>query len=485
MESRSAAAGSPSRAEGAAGPLPAAELEAYAGPALARLVDHLAAWSAGEGKPVDLRTPGALSAELDVPGWMERGGMDPEALCTWLDRYLDAATKLHHPGFLGHQVAAPFAVSAVADLINGATNNGMAVYEMGPPAVVLEQAALDWMLSHVGWQAGGGGVLVHGGSLANLTALLAARAAAAPQAWRDGVGECLAILAPASAHYSVERAAGILGLGTDAVEAVPTDSAGRLLTEELPAAAQRVAARGRKVMAVVANACSTATGLYDPLEAVADFCEDGGYWFHVDGAHGASLLLDEGRRSLLRGVERADSLVWDAHKMLHTSALCAAVLVREDRRLPDAFRQQASYLGNPGHEVGPDLFGRAIECTKAPLGLKLFLNLAVHGEAGIIARNSRLHELAADFAALVRARPEFESPFPVESNILLFRLRDDAVDHRLLRQKLIQSGEDYLTAAQLDGRLWLRFTVMNPRSDAVRVAALLDRAVALAADCRG
>lgn len=448
---------------------------------------------AGEGPVLRQRPLSEVSQGLDLQRWIREGGMDAVALGRWLSAYLADTTRLHHPHYLGHQVAVPLFPTVLADMVHGTLNNGMAVYEMGAPAVAVELAVVDWMLSKVGWRNGAappgsggggraGGVLTHGGSLANLTALLAARAAVAPQSWEEGVPPDLCVLAPRSAHYSIARAVAILGLGSRALLPVETDPCGRMTAASLEEAFRHAASQGRRVMAVVAGAGSTAAGAYDPLEAVADTCERHRAWLHVDGAHGASALLSPELRGRLAGVERADSLVWDAHKLLGTSALCAAVLVRDVGHLLSAFRQQASYLVAEPHAQAPDLLGRTVECTKASLGLKLFLNLAVLGEDGLRRHVELLHERAREFHALAHARPALQTLAPPESNIVLFRhaASDDARQAQI-RAELVRRGDFYVTQADLDGRRWLRLVVMNPLTDAAAVERLLDDVEALAA----
>jgi len=443
--------------------------------AQACLQDYLASCAIGEGPVVDLRPPSAFDRELELETWIDQGGMTAAALRDWLPRYLASTTHLHHPHYIGHQVAVTLAGTAIADLVNGVTNNGMAVHEMGPPAVALELAMLRWMCQKAGLPAGSGGVLTHGGSLANLTALAAARAAIAPEAWRQGTPKDLVLLAPACSHYSVARAAGLLGLGTDAVRAVPVDGEGRLQVEAVAKVGKAEEQAGRRVMAVVANACATATGLHDDLAGIGTICRTHGWWFHVDAAHGASALLSPRYRDLLEGVGLADSLVWDAHKMLGVSALCAAVLVREEGRLAAAFQQDASYLGDPAQGRGPDLFHRAIECTKVPLGLKLFLNLAIHGESTLRERLECCYDRTRAFADLLQEDPRTELLHRPESNILCFRFGGDGVDQRALRDRLLDQGAFYITAANFGGREWLRLTVMNPATEEVHLQALLSR----------
>ncbi|MDF5751433.1 pyridoxal-dependent decarboxylase [Spongiactinospora sp. TRM90649] len=439
-------------------------------------VDTLAAYveesQAGLPPVLSSRPPVELAVRLGLDRWIREGGMTRDTYRDFLDAYLAEGTRLHHPAYLGHQVAAPFFPAALGDFVHGATNNPMAVYEMGASAATVEFAVIRWMLERVGLADGGGGVLTHGGSLANLTALLAARAAAAPQAWVSGAPGDLALLAPPSAHYSLTRAAAILGLGEDAVVPLETDPLGRILPDRLPAALDRARAAGRRPMALAAGACATATGLYDDLRAVGAFCREHGIWFHVDGAHGASALLSPAHRALLDGIGTADSIIWDAHKMLGTSSLAAAVLVRREADLDRAFHQEASYLfyGDRGF----DTIGRTVECSKSELGLKIFLNLAWHGERGLgehvaarYATAHRLWELAAE-------RPGFTCPYEPESNILCFRYGGPDTDQTAIRGRLMDAGTFHLTSVEIGGVRHLRATVMSPATDDKTLAALLD-----------
>jgi len=222
--------------------------------------------------------------------------------------------------------------------------------------------------------------------------------------------------------------------------------------------------------------------VYDPLEAAADFCEEHELWLHVDGAHGASALVSPELRGRLAGIERAHSIAWDAHKMLGASTLCAAVLVRDVAWLSGAFRQEGSYLVSDRTDgPGPDLLGRTFECTKGSIGLKLFLVLALHGEAGLRRHVETLHERARAAHAAIHARPGFATACAPESNIVLFRhAASDDAHQAAIRRELVRAGDFYITQAQLGGRLWLRLVLMNPLTDAAVVERLLDRVEELA-----
>jgi L-2,4-diaminobutyrate decarboxylase len=454
------------------------EYEQAAAIAVAALVDYVGQSAAGDGPAVSAPPMSELFEDLDLRRLLREGGLDVAGLEPWLATLLAHTTRLHHPGELAHQVAAPDVPAALADLLHGAANQPTSIYEMGAATLAIEAAVVEWMTERVGWGAGAGGVLTHGGSLANLTALLAARAAAAPDAWRDGVAPGLAVLAPPSAHYSIKRSAAMMGLGERAVVALEVDEFERILPERLEATLERVRADGRRPMALVAAACATSTGLHDDLEAVGRFCREQGIWFHVDGAHGASALLSANHRRLVRGIEHADSVIWDAHKMLRTSSVCAAVLLRDARLLDAAFQQQASYLfyenENDTDAPGPSLLGRQLECTKAPLGLKIFLNLAFRGERGLGAYVGAQYDKTARFFDLIQAREGFECLCRPESNILCFRYGQDSARQVELRDGLLAEGRFHLSSTEVDGERWLRMAVMAPATDEATIEALLD-----------
>lgn len=456
------------------------------------LAGYLERTAAGEG-PV-LRQPplAALAAELELERLVAEGGLHGERLAAWLARYLEATTRLHHPGYYAHQVAAPEPAGAVAALVDGLTNNPGAIYEMGPAAATIEFVVVNWLLGKVGWPAPplppagppagvAGGVLTHGGSLANLTALLAARARVDPAGWVEGSRRDLVVVAPEAAHYSVARAVGIMGLGQRALVAAPCDADGRLQADRLPATLATLRAEGRVVLAVVANACSTAVGRYDPLREAALACREAGAWLHVDGAHGASALVSPRLRRLLDGVELADSLVWDAHKMLRAPNLCAAVLVRDARWLDGAFRQDASYLFHPKDEPGFDFMPRTVECTKAGLGLRLFLVLASQGEAALAAHVERQTELARAAAARLAREPGLEVAVAPESSIVCFRVTGSDERQLEVRRRLLAGGRHYVSSAAFRGRRWLRLALMSPATDEAELERLVAAVQAAAA----
>jgi L-2,4-diaminobutyrate decarboxylase len=436
------------------------------------VAEYVANARAGVGPATAQPDPSELAAELELEHWIREGGMDAAAFADWLPRYFAATVRLHHPGSMAHQVATPSTGAALADLVHGATNNPMAKYEMGAAGATIEREVVRWMLEKVGFARGaGGGVLTHGGSIANLTALLAARARAAPDAWSAGVPRSLGLLAPRSVHYSITRAAAILGLGEQAVIELEVDELERIRPDRLADALRRCEAAGRRPLALVATAPATSTGLHDDLRSIGEFCADRGIWFHVDAAHGGSALLSERHRGRLDGIELADSVIWDAHKLLRTSALCAAVLVRRESDLPGAFQQQADYIFDGHDSIGFDLVDRALETTKATLGLKLFLSLAWAGERGLGDYVASRYELTRRFHDALSREPGITCPYPPESNILCFRV--DGFDQLELRDQILADGRLHISSTTIAGERYLRLVITAPDTSVDTIDQLL------------
>jgi len=426
-----------------------------------------------------------LVTDMELAGHIETGEWSEDSLSRFLNEYLSSTTRLHHPAFLAHQVATPHYAGALASLIDGFCNNAMTVYEMGPSTSSIEYFVINWLLEKVGWRPAplkikkhadqnfGGGVLTHGGSLANLTARVAARTRIAPNVWRDGTPNDLALLAPAECHYSIARGAGILGIGRNSIYQLDVDDRGVIIPDRLSSKYEMLENDGKRAIALAANACSTAVGLYDPLREIGEFCREKNLWFHVDGAHGASALLSGRHKKLLKGIELADSLTWDAHKMLRTPTLCAALLARDHRSLDNAFKHEASYLFHKKEQPGFDFLHRSVECTKAGMGLKIFFVLVALGEKGVAEYIDRQFQLTMEAYEYIRQIPDFECPVEPQSNILCFRIKGGDDLQLELRDKLIDRGDFYLSSTIIKNKRYLRLVFMNPNTGLDNIRQLI------------
>lgn len=417
-----------------------------------------------------------LHEKLDLAFHLKHGDLSGDRLDAFLRDYLDNTTRLHHPGYFAHQVGVSHPTGALGSFIDGFTNNAMAIFEMGPAAAAIEFFMINFLLGKIGWvpmpediekrltYCHGSGVLTHGGSLANMTALLTARNHLDNTVRESGTPPDLVILAPESSHYSIAKAAGIIGIGENNVIGLETDPAGRVKVSKLDHAFQTAVENGKRIVALVANACSTGTGIYDPIDAIADFCDERGIWFHVDGAHGGGALFSKTYRSCLEGIQKADSMIIDAHKMLRTPTVCAALLVKNAASLDHTFEHTASYLFHEKKQPGFDFIGQAIECTKAGLGLKFYMTLAAIGEKGIADYIDQCYDLTRQAFDYINAQPDFDLAARPESNILCFRVDAPDAVQILVRDRLIEQGRFYLSSTEINARRYLRIVVINPKT---------------------
>ncbi|MBN8530920.1 MAG: aminotransferase class I/II-fold pyridoxal phosphate-dependent enzyme [Alphaproteobacteria bacterium] len=423
------------------------------------------------------KDPAAMLAAWDAPIPLEGNG--EAALQPFFERVIAESNHLHHPRYVGHQVSSPLPVAALCDLLSSFLNNGTAVYEMGQVSTVLERRLIEWYAALLGWDATkAGGVMTSGGSMGNLTALLAARQVQAEarghNAWKEGMthdSPRYAVMVCGQAHYCVARAAQIMGWGESGVIHVPADERYRLRADKLEETLAEAKAKGREVIAVVGSACSTANGAFDPLSEIAAFCKKHKLWFHIDAAHGGAAAMSEEYRHLLAGIEHADSVVWDAHKMMMVPALATLVAFRDKRHSYASFHQAASYLFTASAEEEWYNSGhRTIECTKNMMALKVYAPLMVYGQRFFGEYFARMSRLTAAFAAWLAEQQDFEIACAPQCNILCFRLKPAAVQNleeinvlqRVVRAKILESGEFYLVQTVLDGVCWLRITVIHP-----------------------
>jgi len=456
---------------------------------LIQLVRYIEKSNKGIGKVLVQKKPEEIATDMQLEHYIRKGKISEDNIEKLLQVYLSNTQHMHHPAYIGHQVAVPHPISGLADMIHGLVNNPMAIYEMGPAAAAIEKVVVNWMLEKIGWfkadsiyesddtKIQGGGVLTHGGSLANLTAMLAARARVESDIWTDGIEESLYVLAPEMSHYSIARAVSIMGLGSKNLIPIPVNSREQVDPEKLYNRLHILRKQGKKVMAVTANACATSTGLYDPIDEIADICNTHGVWFHIDGAHGAGALLTKDYKHYMKGVEKADSIIWDAHKMLRTSALSAAVLFRNHEDLDNTFRQKGSYIFFEKEKLGYDFMYNTIECTKSALGTKIFWALAADGEQGIADYISTTYKNTLSFYELIQSQEDFECPCEPQSNILCFKYTGKNIDDEKqlrIRNELVMKGDFYITTTTIKGKRYQRLTVMNPLTGTEHIEKLLD-----------
>ncbi|WP_435356494.1 pyridoxal phosphate-dependent decarboxylase family protein [Emticicia sp. SJ17W-69] len=392
---------------------------------------------------------------------------------------IEKSTHLHHPRYMGHQVTPPLPITAVAGMLTNLLNNGMAVYEMGLVSNPLERILSELLAKRIGFDKNASGLLTSGGTLANLTALLAARAAKT-DVWEDGNTTKLAVMVSEEAHYCIDRAARIMGMGSEGIIKVPTNDKLQIRTDFLEKYYQEATEKGFKVICIVGSACSTSTGSYDNLEEIAAFAQKYQLWFHADGAHGGAVVFSEKYKHKVKGLDQADSVVIDWHKMLMTPALATALIFKRDEDAFKTFQQKAQYLWANQHSK--DWFNsgkRTFECTKLMMSVKIYSILKAHGEQIFGENVDYLYDLGKTFAAMVKSRPNFELAVEPESNIVCFRLnnhfsKDLNELNSAIRKQLLEDGKFYIVQTSLKENIYLRVSLMNPLTTETDLNALLD-----------
>ena len=403
----------------------------------------------------------------------DSGSGENEPFGDYISRILKYTNHLHHPHYIGHQVTAPLPLTALAQLCTSLLNNGAAIYEMGPVAMAMERNLVKYFAALIGYSESCDGIFTHGGSAGNLTAMLAIRQNMSDyNIWEKGVNEHQrpGFMLSDQSHYSIVRNVKIMGLGDESLVRVPYDKNYRMKSSLLEEYKKKAEEKGIKVVSVIANSCSTATGSYDDLDPIADFCEKYGLWMHVDGAHGTGVLFSEKYRNRIKGLDRADSVIIDFHKMLLVPGLNTMVLFRNGEKSYETFEQKASYLFKKTDDnEWYNSAKRTLECTKSAMGIIAYTAVKYYGTSYYREYIDSRYDLALSFAALIKASDDMELAVNPDANIVCFRYapadKDDISLNKInsiIRDRIIKEGSFYIVQTELEGKIWLRTTLINP-----------------------
>lgn len=456
---------------------------------LAKLEKHLADLSI---RGLELVEPAQLTRAARALMTKERerpAAFDEARLAEIVDLYLRTGIQVHSPGYMGRQFSGVVPLSGVIDFVGSVVNQPSSFYEAAQLPNVVERIMADELNKFIGYPPGTFAMLTtSGGSLANLTALLTARNRAFPGIWGRGssaLGDSArpAVAVGADVHYSVARAAGILGIGEDRVVRLPLDAERRIDVARVRPALDEAARQGLHVFCLVASAGTTPVGAFDPLDELAAVARERDLWLHVDGAHGASLLVSDTLRHKLRGIEQADSLAWDAHKMMFVPAPCTLLFYRDRERSRDAFRQTASYVFDAQPSVYTELDNgdKNFECTKRPMIMGLWVLWAMYGPALFAEKIEYLCRLTRYVHAILEEEPDFETVHRPEANIICFRYRpewigeDEVSDFQVqIRDRIKHRGQFFISKVDVDGVAALRVVMMNHQITTGHFHMLLD-----------
>jgi aromatic-L-amino-acid decarboxylase len=420
-----------------------------------------------EEPPLDERVQDLIRAGLPEDPTPVHQALDDAA------RILDESIAQPRPRYFAFIGSSGLEIGTVGDLLAQTYDINLAVDARA--ATVVEHQAVRWVAEFVGYPAAGG-AFTSGGTISNLTAIAAARERAAPGSRHRGLaGARTAVYCSAEVHYSVTRAVELLGIGSDNLRAIPLDDRRRMRPDLLASAIDADVAAGVIPVTVVATAGTTLTGAIDPIDRIADVCEERGVWLHVDGAYG--LPAAAARPEAFAGLGRADSCSVDAHKWLYVPKACGVAMCRHEGAFAGAFAHEEGYLPHQRHEL--HAADATLEYSRPFRALKAWLAFRAHGARQFreaIERNLREAELLHRAA---RAAPDFEVlDGPPQLSVVPIRHAPPGVDpnahNAALAEAILQDGRIYLASALIDEEVWLRPCFVNFRTTEDDVLAILE-----------
>jgi aromatic-L-amino-acid decarboxylase len=428
--------------------------------------------------------PSAVRAGFHEP--LPRGGEgEAAAYEQFRERILPYPNGNLHPRFWGWVQGNGTPLGMMADMLAAAMNPHMAGFDQAPAQV--EHQVIRWLAELMGFPADAGGVLVAGGTMANLLGLNVARHARAGWDVRElgmEAGPRLMVYGSAETHGWVRKAVELMGMGRRAFRPIAIDSEHRVDLGALADAVRDDRAAGHRPLCVIGTAGTVNTGAVDDLNGIADFCAAEGLWFHVDGAFGAWAYASDALRPRVAGMERADSLGFDLHKWGYLPFECACVLVRDAELHRGAFAATAPYLAETERGViagGLPFADRGVDLTRGFKALKVWMSLKAHGADVLVRLVEQNVAQARHLAARVEASPALELLAPVPLNVVCFRYapadlpeeRRNAVDEEILL-RLQEDGIAVPSGTVLAGRYAIRAAVVNHRSRRDDFDALVD-----------
>ncbi len=418
------------------------------------------------------RTPAELRAAAGRTVTPEGLG-GTEAFAVFTDVLAPACLSVDHPRFLSFVPAAPTEASILFDVVVAASSIYGGSWLEGAGAVFAENEALRWVADLAGLPDGAGGCFVSGATAGNLSALVAARDAAARRRAEQGTPRPhrWLVAAASSAHSSVAQAARVMDV--DVVE-VPVPEVAPFTGEALDAALAGLGDRSADVFAVVATAGTTNLGVVDDLDGLGRVCERHGIWFHVDGAYGGAALAAPSVRHRFAGVERADSFVVDPHKWLFAPFDACALVYRDPALARAAHTQHAGYLDvlTDRDEWNPSDYAHHL--SRRARGLPFWFSLAVHGTDAYRNAVETTLQVAQEGAALVRAAPHLELLVEPRLSILAFRRTGwTAADYRAWSDRMLAEGTAFCVPTTCQGEPAMRLCIVNPRTTVADIAVII------------
>ena len=413
-------------------------------------------------RPVQLPAEQRTFAPLNNP--LPEIGEDTDKVLSEVFREMvDKGFHVPSGNYFGLMNPTPTYMGVMAETLVAALNPQLATVKRSQLASKIEHETIRWIGERVGWPGEFNGTFTTGGNEANFSGLALALASKFPNAIEEGVASIAAqpvLYASAEAHHSIDKSAGLLGLGRKALRRIAVNENIQLDPRILQQTVEADLASAKKPFCVVATTGTTNTGAVDDLVALAEICRRYDLWLHVDGAYGGSIIFSDQHRDLLRGVEHADSITIDPHKWMAMPLAAGVILTRHPEMLERAFAVAAPYMPKAAESKGLDNSRISTQWTRRMNSLKLWLTLRVHGRKAYEEHIDRQLNLASHFVSWIKASEHFELAAPQILPIVAFRFKAPS----LTQQQLAEIHARIVDDVNRDGHRWISETNVNGHS---------------------
>jgi len=419
-----------------------------------------------QGKVVDYHDYASLKSKLEnLP--ITEGSQSWDDIWTTVDAYLSHSVKTAHPQYFNQLWAGQSEPSFVGSAIEAFANTSMYTFEVAPVATLIENEILDRFKQVFGFESGDAQVTT-GGSNSNYLALLLALHAKFPNIKFDGVQGLpkLSVFVSAEAHYSMDKAMVMAGIGLDSLVKVPVDEDGAMKTDSLCALLQEAQQNGRVPISIIGNAGTTVRGAFDDFNSLSDIAKQHDCWLHIDGAWGGAVAFSKTQKKWLNGSEKADSLSWDGHKMLGVPLMCGVLFVQEKGHFDRVCNLgDTSYIFHQGGER-KDLGPYSLQCGRRVDMFKMWLEYIYYGEAGLESRIDHFMHLSAVAEQRIQSEPTLELQTKRWINNICFKSNpaipiDSTHFNQQVRERLYHCGESLVNMAYLGDEMTVRLIITN------------------------
>jgi aromatic-L-amino-acid/L-tryptophan decarboxylase len=460
------------------------ELDDFSQRVVAFITRHLETLPDKPAMPPGLE-PEALRASINEPLPRVSQGID-KAFDDFINKVAQNSAGVGHPLFLGWTRTSPLGAAILSETLGAALNQSVAVWDGAPAATEVELLVIEWIKEMSGYAPGAAGILASGGSMASFICLVAARSAVLPEVREQGLYGMppLTLYVTPETHYCIPKAAEMMGLGRRSVKTIPVDSELRMDPTALAEQIRLDLEAGFLPLAVAATMGTVNSGACDDLDALHEVCRRYRIWLHVDGAYGGLANLVPKKRHFARGLEKADSFVFDPHKGMYMPFEAGCALVKDPKYLREAFAVVSDYLPNTGNENGDNTLpsgGRfhfrdyGPQLSRSFRALKIYLSLKIYGADRLEDSISRQYALAAELGRRIEQAEDFQLLAPVTLGVVAFcytggqarQLKDDELDelNAGIQRRLQEEGHVFLSGTRIRGRYALRACFASFRTE--------------------